>query len=397
MRRLLGALVVLAAVSPEPAAAQQLVGQITRFAELVEDVVIDSFGRSLPMPAASAGVSYSFDPATGNFRRDPSTFGQVYLDRSTPLGDGRLNLSLSYQFVRLDEIDGRDARALHDRVPIPLRGRLAAVEFTTLDAHAEVHQFLVAANYGVTEEFEVGVAAPLVYSATTVGAALRARGVTPQSELVTFRASDEQSDDVVGLGDVFLRAKHRLIERRHGQASAALVARLPVGHGPDLQGAEVWELSPWLLASTRLFEPAPWARLQGHVNAGVNFDLEDVDASGVRWGVGLDWGVSRHVTAAVGVLARHQLERVAPPGFFDFPRCRGTLTACATDPSVRGAPRLPLFGLSGERVDYYDLSLGGRGALWRDTVFAFANVLVPLNDGFVRADPVPLVGVEATF
>jgi hypothetical protein len=46
---------------------------------------------------------------------------------------------------------------------------------------------------------------------------------------------------------------------------------------------------------------------------------------------------------------------------------------------------------------YYDIAIGGRGALWRDTVFAFASMVVPLNDGVVRTDPIPLVGIEATF
>ncbi len=30
-------------------------------------------------------------------------------------------------------------------------------------------------------------------------------------------------------------------------------------------------------------------------------------------------------------------------------------------------------------------------------MFAFANVVIPPNDGFVRTEPIPLVGVEATF
>ena len=97
------------------------------------------------------------------------------------------------------------------------------------------------------------------------------------------------------------------------------------------------------------------------------------------------------------MLGRNQFARVAPAGFFDFPRCQTqNLLLCATDQSVRGGTS-PLFGLSGGRPDYYDISIGGRGAVWRDTVFAFVNVVVPLNDGFVRTEPIPLVGVEATF
>ena len=65
-----------------------------------------------------------------------------------------------------------------------------------------------------------------------------------------------------------------------------------------------------------------------------------------------------------------------------------------------GGPRFgvaPLFGLTGERPDFYDLSIGGRANLWRDTVIAFANVVVPLNQAGVRMDLIPLVGVEVAF
>ena len=72
------------------------------------------------------------------------------------------------------------------------------------------------------------------------------------------------------------------------------------------------------------------------------------------------------------------------------------MVTCATTAAARDG-KAPIFGLSGARPDYYDISVGGRGAVWRDTLFVFANVLVPLNDGFVRTAPIPLVGVEATF
>ncbi|MFN8644972.1 MAG: hypothetical protein U0802_26110 [Candidatus Binatia bacterium] len=87
---------------------------------------------------------------------------------------------------------------------------------------------------------------------------------------------------------------------------------------------------------------------------------------------------------------------MAPEGTFTVPRCKSDLVTCASDPSVRMGNQ-QLYGLSGDRPDYYDFSIGGRGALWRDTIFGFVNVAIPLNDGFVRTAPIPLVGLEATF
>src|SRR5262249_9256047 len=152
--------------------------------------------------------------------------------------------------------------------------------------------------------------------------------------------------------------------------------------------------TPLVYLSTRSFAPAAWAHLQGYLNAGVDLDSDDVGASQPKWGVGLDWGISEGFTAALAVIGRHPLRRLAPPGFFDLPRCGPTLLACALG---QRQPKAPLLGLEGQRPDYYDLSVGARVNLWRDTVFGFANATIPLNDVGVRTEVIPLMGVEAAF
>jgi hypothetical protein len=389
-------ILVLSACAAGPAR-----GQVDRRLEdgvaRVEDAAAATFGRSLPLPSASAGVSYAFDPATGNFQRQPSTFGQVYLDRADPIGARRLNVQFAYQYVQLQEIDGYDANDLRDPAPIYVPGKAAALVIPRLDVSAALHQFLFAGTYGLTDDLEVSLAVPVIYSDLFAGVQARLLGVLQDGSVLRRSLDLAEPQRTVGVGDLLLRAKYRIVEADPVHVSAGLLLRLPTGSTSQLRGVGFLEVAPAVLASTRVFRPATWARLQGHLNASVGFDTEDVGQSEARWGIGLDWGISENVTAAVALLGRNQFGRVAPPGFFDLPRCPGaSLAACATDPAVRGGTA-PLFGLSGERPDYYDVSIGGRGAVWRDTVFAFANVLVPLNDGFVRTAPIPLVGVEATF
>jgi hypothetical protein len=190
-------------------------------------------------------VSYAFDPATGNFERQPSTFGQVYLDRADTLGAKRLNVQFLYEYVKLDELSGEDASDLRDPTPICVPGKAAAIRSPNLGVKAVQHQFLFALTYG-----------------------------TPRTSK-----------------------------------------------------------PPWRFRScTTSSTPAP------------------------------GWRPS---------------------------------VSCRTARSCRSArrsktPRAP-FGVGD------DLSVGGRGSVWRDTVFAFVNVVLPLNDGFVRTDPIPVIGVEATF
>lgn len=391
-------LVLLPLVAASPARGQDIARQIEGTLDRLTEVAAETFGRSLPLPSASAGVSYAFDPATGTFQRQPSTFGQVYLERARPIGARRWNVQVAYQHAALDRIDGQDAGDLRDTTPIYFPGRFAAVTFPRVALEAALNQFLLAGTYGITDDLEASLAIPLVQSRTRAQATLRAAGILASDGALfeqVFRVDDPAT--TFGVGDLLLRAKYRVLATDAVDVAAGLLLRLPTGDVEDLRGIGFLEVAPGILASSRVFRPHPWARLQGHLNASVGFDTEDVDASEARWGIGLDWGITDGLTAAVAVLGRNQFARVAPPGFFDFPRCFGAdLVACATSQEPRGGTA-PLFGLSSERVDYYDLSIGGRGAVWRDTVFAFVNVIVPLNDGFIRTDPIPLLGVEGTF
>jgi hypothetical protein len=389
--------VLLVLLVASPALAQNVAQRLDAALRQVQGVLGESFARSLPMPSASAGVSYAFDPVTGNFQREPATFGQIYLDRADPLGKGRWNVSFAYTYTRLDALDGHDADDLHDTDPIPVRGKQLALLFERLRIDAAVHQFLFSGTYGVTENLEVSLAIPFAYSDITVDARLRAGGVSAATnQYFEQPLATHDHEGPVGVGDVMLRAKYRLLESRWADVAGGLFLRLPSGSQEALQGVGFVEVAPTLLVSTRQFEPQPWARLQGHLNVAVGFDAEDVDQSEARWGIGLDWGIADSVTASLAFLGRNQFARVAPPGFFDFPRCQTTLRTCATSQIARNGSG-PLFGLSSGRPDYYDVSIGGRAGVWRDTIFAFANVVVPLNDGFVRTDPIPLVGIEGTF
>jgi len=396
MRAVFVALGLLAA-TPLPVAAQDVLVQLQNGIDLVSAAVERSFARALPLPAPSAGVSYSFDPATGNFRREPATYGQVYLERADPLGARRFNVSFVYQYVELAEIDGHDAANLHNAAPIPIEGLLAAFDLPRFNIGAQVHQFLFAGTYGIGDDVEASIAVPVVYSDLSANLPFTVAGQLPDGEIVVVQDQFNESDNVVGVGDVMLRGKYRFLQLDDLHLAAGLLLRFPSGDEEELQGIGYFEVTPSIIASTRIFMPATWARLQGYFNAGIGFDTEDVNSSEARWGFGLDWGFNDSITAGIAFLAQNQFARVAPPGTFTVPSCPGAdVVTCAIDPAVRVGTQ-NFFGLSGERPDYYNFSIGGRAALWRDTLFGFVNVAIPLNDGFVRTEPVPLIGFEGTF
>lgn len=380
---------------PVSAAAQEDFLQVESVLYLTQDALSEWFARTQPLPSASAGVSYSFDPATGNFQRDPSTFGQIYLERADPLGKGRFNVSFAYQYTELAQLEGMDADNLTDSLPIPFEGLAAAAAIPFLDVEAAVHSFQFAASYGATENLDFSIAVPLMVSDLKVKTLLSAAAVTEGGELVRIDESFDEDNSPVGIGDVLLRAKYRVLEADAVHVATGLLLRLPSGDKQDLQGTGFVEVAPSLLASTRMFEPARYARFQGHLNATMGFNAEDVGSSDARWGVGVDWAPVDSFTMAVAFLGRHPFSRIGPHDSFLLPRCSSDLVQCASDPSQRDTTA-PLFGLTGDRADYYTASIGGRAGLWRDTVFGFINVAVPLNDAFVRTEPIPMIGIEAT-
>jgi hypothetical protein len=336
-----------------------------------------SVGKSLPVPSASSGITFTFDPATSAFERSTEVLGQLYLERANPIGKGRFNVSVTYQYVNTDEVQGRSLASLSDPKPIrdPKTGTLFVIP--RFDLSLVTHEITTNFTYGVTDDLEVNLAVPVLHSTLDVDPLLRQVGggrIQTGSEV----------DTELGVGDIFLRGKYRLVRSRFGDLAAGLLFRLPSGNENDFQGTGLFEVDPRLYASTPVVTLAPPIRAQGFVNAGLDLTPQDSSRSEGRWGVGVDIMFATRLTLSVALLGREPFARLLQPGTLDVTRADGS--------------RSPIFGLRPGQPSYYDVSIGGRVNLWRDSVFGIFNVVVPANpDQGVRASVIPLVGIEATF
>jgi len=349
----------------------------------------ESIGRALPVISASPGVVYTFDPETGAFERETTVLGQLFLERPEPVGRRKWNLSLSYQRVKIDTFEGNDIEALKDvRQPI-IDPRPPHAFFTVplFGIDLDTHELSASATYGLTDDLDVNLTVPLLYSEFRLK-------VVFQDVLTGQVMRDAPSSTKAGVGDIFLRGKYRLVRRDWAQVAAGLVLRVPTGNEDNFQGTGNVELAPMLYAAAKVLPLGRWTQLRPYVNGGINFNADDVDRSEARWGVGLDGRIGERLTIALAFLGRHPFRRIAPPGFFDLTRC------AAIDQSTGTCNRTvvaPLLGIENRRPDFYDVSIGGRVTLWRDTVYGFASASVPLNDDGFRSNVIPLAGVEATF
>jgi hypothetical protein len=377
-------LALVALMLPTVAAA----GPLETRANQITQEIATAFVRSYPLIAASAGVAYRFDPLTGNFQREMAIAGQVFLERSSPIGRGRWNIGVSYQRVALESIEGHDTDSLSDPVPLALVGDggqvVGQATLDRLSVTAVTHVTTFSFTYGLTDDADVNLTLPVIASNT--GTRLTS---TTTSYLTgeSATSSTREDEDSGGVGDLILRGRYRFLEREAGALAAGLVLRFPTGSVDSLRGTGEYEIMPSLYASSRTWHLASWAQVILHLNLGIDIVAADLGASEGRWGVGCDWGVTEGATVGLAFLGRHPFQRPVDEAFYDLVR-------------VLPGPRLgtaPLFGLTGDRPDYYDMSIGGRANVWRDTIIAFANLVVPLNDAGVRTGVIPLAGVEVAF
>jgi hypothetical protein len=353
----------------------------------------------LPLVAASAGFVYRYDPESDTFERETALPGQLYLETAEPVGRGRWNVGVSYQHVRFDTLDGHDLGSLSDvGTPIRLHVTTRAGRFDLpltiplLDLALDTHQVTTSVTYGATDDLDVNVTIPVLSSEFETHARADLRGFPSELSPPCVGRTCSQSASHVGIGDVFLRAKYRVARQPWGQVAAGLVLRLPAGSEDDLQGAGATEVAPMLYLMSRDWPLTPSVTVTGYLNAGMTLDATDVSRSEGRWGTGLDVDLAGRATFGLALSGRHLLERVGPAGAFDVPRCGPSKgAACPKD------GRSALFGIQNERPDFIDLSSGIRVNVWRDVLIAFAGVVVAVNDDGLRADLVPLVGMEGSF
>ncbi len=374
----------------------------------IGDALADTVARSLPVTSASPGLTFRYDPSSGAFERDTDLLGQLYLERARSIGRGRWNLTASYQHVQVDSMQGQELDNLSDTgQPIVTRVSNAAgvsgkglVNFTRYAVDLRVDMLTLAATYGITDHLDVNLTLPILVSRLSVGATQPTFTLNPpvspcpgQTALANglTRCGPQNSHNVLqktGVGDLFLRGKYEFLRTSWLDAAAGLVLRIPTGEQDNFQGTGDWELSPLLYLSTPRFPLGGPVAIQGFFNGGIDLNVDDVDRSQGRFGAGVDLALGSRATFSLAFLGREPFHSFTSAGFFDVPR---------VNPRTRGLSMAPLFGLETSRASYYQLSIGGRVNLWGDTLFGFANVLIPLLDEGIHTDPIPLVGLEATF
>jgi hypothetical protein len=184
---------------------------------------------SMPLASSSSGFLYRLNPQLGTMERTTESFGSFFVERALTAGEGRASFGVSFftrGFNRLGDLDLRDGSL----VTVANRFRDEAMPFDTEGLTLRVRSSSVTlfGSYGVTDDFEIGAALPLM-RLTLEGERLNVYRGDP-----FLQASGEASAS--GIGDIALRAKYTLAQAGAGAFAVAGEVRLPTGDEENLLG-----------------------------------------------------------------------------------------------------------------------------------------------------------------
>ena len=363
----------------------------------------NTVASTYPVASASSGVTYVYNPKLEAFERQAGVLGPIIGERAETIGQGQINVGVSYSSVDFSTINGDSLGNLVNQpsiggrvvsFPVPGGVTLKDGRFTTflpvevqanIDVQADIGTPSI--TYGITPDLDVNLSLPLIQTYLNV----KVNETVPDPRLPQFMLRDcnpngpaddpntckpneirptminhQAADRATGFGDLLLRLKYTILRDKPLDLAAGLGVSFPSGDPDNFQGTGTYQVQPALVVSKIIAE-----RFEPLLNLGVNINADNVDRSSFHWAVGGTAAVYGPLTAAAVFLGRNefnaQTDPVSEPFFFQI-----------------------------NRNDYYDFSFGLR-CLFAETGVISANVIVPLNRDGLRADYIPTLEAEYAF
>ncbi len=346
---------------------------------------INSFRSQLPVPSASAAYTYEFDPDLDLWLRSSESLGPLFSQRAQTLGQGKFSISTSYSYVHFDTFFKTPTNRVVSIFPVgeavlaqqPAGNQLPGIadDIIRLDLSfdVDVHNLFLFASYGVTDNFDVQVALPVVYirfqgdviahvddpgrnsgNPGTLNRIEFARNQPGRIDAQTLQGSFDE--ETVGLGDVYLRGKYHFLSARknHVDIAGVVTGTIPTGGGNDFRGFKGPTITPQLVLSRNFGFVSP------HANIGYSIRGRR-DGSQFNWAAGADLRVASWLTLVPDFLGVHDTDTRAPI-----------------------------------KTDVYQYSMGLKLNPWRQLVLA-ANFQFPLNREGLRANVIYTAQAEYSF
>ncbi|HYM10121.1 MAG TPA: transporter [Bryobacterales bacterium] len=438
---------------------------VAHFSPLTNDLnnpvvsIVESFNGQMatqfatfPLGSSAGGLTYEFDPSVGTFRRGSSSFGPLFSERALTIGRRKLSVGFNYQHTSYDTFEGQNLNDGsikfylrhqdcchfadpaagtgftttplngHDTLNPPFKGDIIQA---ALSLKATTDTAAVFANYGVTDRWDVGLAAPFVrvnldatVTATIIRLVTCPDPTIPAQCFPTTHAFDynhpfaplilHQSGHAAGVGDLVLRTKYQFLRRGNGGLAAAVDLRLPTGNKDELLGAGGVQGKFLLIASSE------HDRFGQHVNIGYTMAGGRVGGTfagltsaplpdEINYTGGGEFLATRRLTVVGDVIGRTlrgagRLDLVSQG--FEYNELTSLIPGRTPGPGCGGFPgftcKTAFFNEFNPRPGNLRLLLGAAGVKYNlvGNLLVSASVLLPLTNAGLRSRVTTMVGMD---
>ncbi len=363
---------------------------------------------TFPLASSSGGFTFEFDPALGIFERSTESFGPIFAERALTAGKGTFSFGITGLEARYDNfegqsLDGSDLQLYLIHQDLNDDGMTAQPwvegDFIRSDLAVDLRNrtTVAVANFGVTDNFDIGLAVPFV------DVQLNASIVTTIEDVATEpdpfvshifegnqrQALFEEKGTASGVGDIVLRAKYNFRRGATWSFAGALDLRLPTRNADDLLGSGATQAKLFGIVSNDTGRFTPRASAGYTLSSGGADFIGDLSDE-INYTAGFDVALHEKLTFTSDFLGRTLLdaERL-------IVRDQSFLFTQRTDSTIREEIRQTPDTVRGNMT----ILLGSAGIKFNPVgqLLVVASVLFPLNDSGLQDSLTPVFGVDYTF
>jgi hypothetical protein len=363
---------------------------------------------TFPVGSSSGGFTYTFDESLGVYNRTTQSFGPIFTERPLTAGKGKFSFGISYQRANYDSFEGKDLKGgdlqlflVHEDVNRDgssfnpwFEGDLIRADLS-IDLTSQTT--VLAANYGVSEKLDIGIALPFQSVELDARIDTSIERLASSVDPFVVHIFDDgtsarvfpESGDASGIGDMLIRGKWNFLRKPHGSLAATVDLRLPTGDENDLLGSGATQTRLALVAGGSTGRFSPRGSLGYTLSSGGSDFTGDLPDE-VYYTAGFDAVLHPRVTVTADFIGRtlRDAERLVEVEHVFPYRLR-------TDPTVRQATFPELAGETGN----LNLMLGAAGikinAVGR--LLIVANVLFKIGNNGLQDKITPTFGIDYTF
>jgi hypothetical protein len=382
---------------------------------VMEQMVVQQ-AATFPLGASSGSFVWGIDTTSPSLQfRHRTSFGPMFVERASTLGNNHLKTGLSWQRVTFESVAGQPLRHIQT-TPVH---NARVTQPTTTSLAITLERAVAQVSFGMTDTLDVGVALPFGQSAvdgfrdTSYVCTEVDDHYCPTGSPVVF-GRVAQSATSWGVGDAIVRVKKQLLtvprdallfDDRLVELAGGLELILPTGDPDKLMGRG------HLQTKASLFGGSVYRWIEFHYSGGYTFG-----------GRGLECDPSVTVTgnctppAAASAVLTSDLRFISEPSpevnyAFGGDVTFGDITVAGDviGRALRHAPVMDFrtvdvggvhagtgFAVSRGTVNLLLLGIGAKKKLGRSSIVAF-NMLVPLNDNGLKIRAAPMVAFEHSF